>query len=1164
MKVFILLVVIISSQTLANLPKLDAVLDLPAINISSELNKTTQISSKGQPLQFAVPTEFTPVLVSNNTNQGGQWDQLEDGSWVWRILVHSDNALSLDFGLKNYYMPPTAQLSFYDWSGDLVKGPFTDQKNKDHKQLWPGTIIGDTVTLELRVADKYKNYVSFTVNNISRGFRSIWQDIDLIPKMGQQKFWKDQDQYAIKSGSCNVDVVCDDADEWRDQIRSVARYIRSGSFLCTGQMINNAANDGKPLFLTANHCGFDSSNAASINLWWNYESNQCRAPGSTSSSSPISIASFNDTQSGSTFRASYPLGDMALLELDDLPNSDHQVFYTGWDRSDTAPSSATAIHHPSGHAKRISFENDPSSITGYSTSASGARSHIRIADWDLGTTEGGSSGSGLWNSNKLLVGQLHGGGAACGNDQPDWYGRISVAWDGGGTESSRLKDWLDPNNTGIQSLQGLGECEAITVNLIQASSSETIGVVQNFSVDVSGGVAPYSYAWDVNADSATDGTESSISATYAKKYVGNVNVTITDSEGCTNGNSKAVVIESPQITLFNSAPTIPAAQEICGNNNGFIDPGERWRIPVSLQNNGFAAAQNAYAVFNKNSGTTEFIATASDDFGNTVGTCGREFIDISTTGTELTIIDASPEDELPAQDEGIAAVNLSEPFDLYGRTINSLYLSTNGYISTNSAESGFDFDNDCPIPTFPNNSGFGSTPSARILPFHDDLITQNIYHQHFSTCPRSSGSSLAQSCDIFMYSDVGFFGQDNSAGELFNFEAILYPAINLWVYQYDGTEINSSSSTIGIQNDNATDGMAFACNTADSINSQEAICVYHKNSLQAPTNDTSKFHLETPVLALGNLGVSEQYSGVIDFSIDENATCGLPIGINLQAAVYNSGFDQSSSTVISTVLGDKGVCSAVSNCAPNGSNDIQPTNGLWYNPRRSGNGNDMHFTENGLVYIQYTALADRSPIWYITGSGVMQNNQVENDILKVFYNGPFLTSTQSTKSVGSSITTLIDANNAVQTRTINGEFSADLMNSFIFSNDPTPQQRTGLWYNAGQSGWGQTIGTQGDVEVVVNYLYDNAGQPYWVLGAGTNSAVNNIDMQYSDTFCPHCPVVPIKTIAEPVGRVRINYDGSNQSGTIEEMQINVSNSKHESQWNRANLPLTLLTAPIEK
>ena len=47
------------------------------------------------------------------------------------------------------------------------------------------------------------------------------------------------------------------------------------------------------------------------------------------------------------------------------------------------------------------------------------------------------------------------GFAACGNDEEDYYGRVNVSWEGNGTSSSRLKDWLDPQETGITTLEGI-------------------------------------------------------------------------------------------------------------------------------------------------------------------------------------------------------------------------------------------------------------------------------------------------------------------------------------------------------------------------------------------------------------------------------------------------------------------------------------------------------------------------------------------------------------------------------------------------------------------------------------------------------------------------------------------------------------------------------------
>ena len=59
----------------------------------------------------------------------------------------------------------------------------------------------------------------------------------------------------------------------------------------------------------------------------------------------------------------------------------------------------------------------------------------------------------MFDENKRVLGQLHGGGAACGNDDSDWYGAIGRSWDNGSANNS-LKNWLDPDDTGALVLDG--------------------------------------------------------------------------------------------------------------------------------------------------------------------------------------------------------------------------------------------------------------------------------------------------------------------------------------------------------------------------------------------------------------------------------------------------------------------------------------------------------------------------------------------------------------------------------------------------------------------------------------------------------------------------------------------------------------------------------------
>jgi hypothetical protein len=58
-----------------------------------------------------------------------------------------------------------------------------------------------------------------------------------------------------------------------------------------------------------------------------------------------------------------------------------------------------------------------------------------------------------------VLGQLRGGFANCEDsiNAPDWYGKLSVSWTNNNNSSiyRRLDYWLDPLNTGIQTIEGL-------------------------------------------------------------------------------------------------------------------------------------------------------------------------------------------------------------------------------------------------------------------------------------------------------------------------------------------------------------------------------------------------------------------------------------------------------------------------------------------------------------------------------------------------------------------------------------------------------------------------------------------------------------------------------------------------------------------------------------
>ena len=141
-----------------------------------------------------------------------------------------------------------------------------------------------------------------------------------------------------------MDVVCPEGDDWREEISSVAVYSLGGGTLCTGWMTNNARQDGTPYFMTANHCGINSGNAASLVVYWNFETSVC---GGTPD------GSLAQSQTGSTFLSDYGSSDFTLVELDATPNAAFNVYYAGWDVRGATPPGAVGIHHPQGDEKAI-------------------------------------------------------------------------------------------------------------------------------------------------------------------------------------------------------------------------------------------------------------------------------------------------------------------------------------------------------------------------------------------------------------------------------------------------------------------------------------------------------------------------------------------------------------------------------------------------------------------------------------------------------------------------------------------------------------------------------------------------------------------------------------------------------------------------------------------
>lgn len=399
----------------------------------------SQPREAGQPLQVGVRRDVAALRSASLTRTQLAWQPTASGGHVAALAIASDDASAVRLAITVDHLPSSATLYFYGAeAGETVVVHASEvlavlQANRDAGDLsaeageyWSPMMSGETIGIEIELpAGVDPASLAIGIPKISH----IYSDTQTIKDIGASSY-------------CHNDVTCSLASDsdLDNKSRATAKmiFIEYGdSYLCSGTLLNNRKADRTPYLLTANHCISSQSVASTLVTQWFYRTSSCRG------------ALSDDTRmlsGGAQMLYSNGDTDTTLLRLNQ-PAPDGAVF-AGWSTdlgAQTWMQPVVGVHHPQGDLQKASFGyiDDFFSCTrinwlGRFTCYPGdfASSDFVSVKWQQGFTEGGSSGSGLFNGTRL-IGQLRGGSSSCTAGQ-DTYGLLRPAYDAG------LNQWLNP------------------------------------------------------------------------------------------------------------------------------------------------------------------------------------------------------------------------------------------------------------------------------------------------------------------------------------------------------------------------------------------------------------------------------------------------------------------------------------------------------------------------------------------------------------------------------------------------------------------------------------------------------------------------------------------------------------------------------------------------
>lgn len=417
---------------------------MPSANIDSVKQAEAKLGNTPRPFRFGYEIDVDIDLKTHGTLK-----HLPDGGKLWLLKIHSKGAFSINLIYNRFILSKGSRFFVYSEDRTMVLGAFTPEvSNKSYTEFATDLVKGNTIVLEYYEPGNSDNGV-INIGKVVHGYINTFSG-----------------GFGL-SEPCNVDANCPLGNNWIYEKRSASLIIIGGSS-CSGGLINNTAQDRRPYYLTADHC-FSSISPNS----WIFRFKYWRPNCGSGNPDPNVWKSIT----GAHVRARHATTDFLLLELYTTPPADYNLYYAGWDRTSNPAQNSTGIHHPQGDAMKISYTTNPAVPAAWNTAA--GLTHWRV-HFNEGTAEHGSSGSPLFNQARRIVGQLHGNLGYisslpyCSQRKIE-YGRFDLSWTGGGTNSTRLSNWLHPFSTSApNTLNGMASCPETTISGRTINQTEII------------------------------------------------------------------------------------------------------------------------------------------------------------------------------------------------------------------------------------------------------------------------------------------------------------------------------------------------------------------------------------------------------------------------------------------------------------------------------------------------------------------------------------------------------------------------------------------------------------------------------------------------------------------------------------------------------------------